>query len=85
MSRPLTVFKSKKVADLYLFVDKGYDIEELPVDLRSRLGALDVALELEMDASTRFQRTTAEEVASNLDNQGFHLQLPPSSFEPAGS
>lgn len=77
MSRALTVYKSKKVVDLYVFVDEGYDIDELPDELRSRLGVLSVALELEMDASTTFQRTTADEIANNLDGQGFHVQLPP--------
>ncbi|MCR9279957.1 MAG: YcgL domain-containing protein [Pseudomonadaceae bacterium] len=80
MSRPVTIYKSKKVAELYVFVDTGYDIEQLPTELRSRLGVLSVALELEMKPSTTFQRTSADEVTRNLDSQGFHVQLPPSTY-----
>ncbi len=80
MTRALTVYKSKKVADIYIFVDRDYDVDELPIELRTRLGVLSVALELEMEPSTTFQRTTACEVVRNLDSQGFHIQLPPPTF-----
>lgn len=79
MKRLVTVYRSAKVADLYLFTDRGMDTDDLPEELRGRLGELTIALEFALTPERSLARSDPATVLGALDEQGFYLQLPPAA------
>ena len=79
MSRLVTVYKSPRVSDLYVYMDRTAEPTELPSELRSRLGELVVALELKLDPTTRLAVADPVSVLRQIDEVGYYVQLPPVS------
>jgi uncharacterized protein YcgL (UPF0745 family) len=77
MKRMVTVFRSRRVADMYLYVDKGAGLERVPPDLMRRFGKAEVAMEIELDPGRRLARVDATVVLRSIEEAGFYLQLPP--------
>ena len=73
----IKVFRSKKHTDMYLYVDAAEQFERVPQELRKRFGPAVEAMELELTSDRMLARTTAAEVLSAIEGQGFYLQLPP--------
>ena len=71
------IFKSKKKDETYLFVEKAFDLEELPLALKGVIGELIFVMELEISEGRKLARDEPLVVLANIKNQGFHLQLPP--------
>jgi uncharacterized protein YcgL (UPF0745 family) len=77
MKRIVTVFRSRRVADMYLYVDKEVGLERVPPDLMQRFGRAEVAMELELHPERRLARADAVAVLRGIEDAGFYLQLPP--------
>lgn len=71
------VYRSTAREGAYLFVRSAEDLDDVPEELLARLGRLEFALELELDPQRRLARTTGAQVMSQIEDQGFYLQLPP--------
>jgi uncharacterized protein YcgL (UPF0745 family) len=76
------VYKSAKVADMYLFVDENDGLERVPAALLQRFGKLIEALRFELTPERALSRTEAPTVLAALAAQGFYLQLPPAIDAP---
>ena len=71
------VYASRRKPDAYLWLAERDGFGVLPESLRSMLGELRFALELQLDAQRRLPREDATQVLVHLREQGWHLQLPP--------
>lgn len=72
----VSVFRSSRKADTYLFVRRGHDWETLPTELRGVFGEPVHAMDLLLTPERKLARTTGQEVLDAITNQGFYLQLP---------
>ena len=75
--RHVIVYKSVKVADMYLFVDQNENLERVPPSLLERFGRPVEAMRLELTAERRLARTEAPTVLEAISARGFYLQMPP--------
>lgn len=77
------IYKSQKKQDTYVFVDAEADpLDKLPENLKQILGNLELAMELDITPQRKLAREDAEVVLKNIEEQGFHLQLPPPNHIP---
>jgi uncharacterized protein len=72
------IYRSKKTAELYLFLAKEDDFECVPPEVMKGFGLPEKAMELELGPDSKMARSKPAEVLENLKQRGFHLQLPPS-------
>ena len=75
--RHVIVYRSAKVADMYLFVDQREGLERVPHSLLTRFGKPVEAMRLELTAERRLSRSQAPAVLDAIASRGFYLQLPP--------
>jgi uncharacterized protein YcgL (UPF0745 family) len=76
------VYKSLKKADTYVYLAARDDFARLPEPLRTRLGALQFVLEVDLAPERRLARENPAVVRANLAARGFHLQVPPTVEDP---
>jgi uncharacterized protein YcgL (UPF0745 family) len=76
------VYKSLKKADTYVYLAARDDFARLPEPLRTRLGALQFVLEVDLAPERRLARENPAVVRANLAARGFHLQFPPKVEDP---
>ena len=77
MSRAITVYKSARVADMYVYVDRGFDPASLPEALLARFGKPVEVMQLDLAVDRRLARVDAKNVLEGIESQGFFLQMPP--------
>ena len=80
MSSPIDceIYKSVKKQDTYLYFKKPGDFELLPDVLSKSLGKLEFVMALELSSEKKLAREDVLKVMENIEQQGFHLQMPPS-------
>ncbi len=72
------VYKSLQRADTYLYLAARDDFARVPEPLRTRLGTLAFALDVDLSPGRKLAREDVATVMENLAARGFHLQFPPS-------
>lgn len=72
----VSVFRSSKKADTYLYVRRGQKWNELPEGLRSIFGQPAHAMDLLLTPQKQLSRTTGQEVLEALAEKDFFLQMP---------
>jgi uncharacterized protein YcgL (UPF0745 family) len=75
--RTVSVFRSRRIADMYLFVDKSDGLARVPEALKHRFGPPELAMELVLTPEHRLARADAGQVLLEIQENGFYLQLPP--------
>jgi uncharacterized protein len=75
--RQVVVYRSSKVADMYLFVDREDGLARVPAALLARFGKPIEAMQLELTAERKLSRSEAPAVLDAIAARGFYLQLPP--------
>jgi uncharacterized protein len=73
---PCTVYRAQRRLDTYLYVHADTGLARVPADLRAQLGALDMALEIELTPDRRLARIDARDVMRVIEQDGYFLQLP---------
>lgn len=76
--RLVKVYKTRRKADLYLYVDFKEDLSRVPDELLAQFGRPELALSLTLSSARRLARADAAEVLSQIQSTGYYLQLPPS-------
>lgn len=71
------VYKSLKKENYYLYVEAGEGLERVPDALLNQFGEVEKALTFELTPDRKLAREDAGQVLSNLESQGYHLQMPP--------
>ena len=85
MSRLLcAVFRSRRNADTYLFVDHQEGFARVPESLLREFGAAERAMTLALTPERRLARADAADVLRCIRENGFYLQLPPAAADRPG-
>lgn len=72
----VSVFRSAKKDDTYIYVRRGQEWDALPEPLRAVFGTPVHAMDLIMTPDRKLARTTGKVVLEALDKQDFYLQMP---------
>lgn len=80
MSRVIcSIYHSTKKEGTYLYVNKSRGLECLPQALLDLFGTPREAMTLMLTPEKKLARADIHKVLAALEDQGFYLQLPPSS------
>ncbi|MEW7867088.1 YcgL domain-containing protein [Aeromonas diversa] len=71
------VYKSRKKADTYLFIERRDDFSRVPDALRQTFGPGQLVMVTKLDPAKPLGISDVEKVMAALVAQGFYLQLPP--------
>jgi uncharacterized protein len=74
------VYKSRRRANTYLYVEAENDLRRVPQALLRMLGTLELVLTLELDARRALAQADPQQVRRHLLEQGYYLQLPAGDF-----
>ncbi|MBE0486793.1 YcgL domain-containing protein [Marinobacter sp.] len=72
----VSVFRSSKKSDTYLYVRRGQKWDELPEALRSIFGKPIHSMDLLLSPDKKLARTSGQEVLAALAEKEFFLQMP---------
>ena len=70
------VYKSKRKINTYVYLCVRDDFSKLPPSIVQHLGQLELVLEFDLHAERKLAKENAALLLSNLETQGFHIQLP---------
>lgn len=71
------IYRSSKQEEMYLYLRERDQFALIPRELASRFGKAEFVMELDLATRTTLARENIETVRSALQQNGFHLQLPP--------
>ena len=71
------VYKSNRKEGAYIFVADPKALESLPDVLKTRLGRLELVMELDLAGREALAATDPTTVIDSIESRGFYLQLPP--------
>lgn len=71
------IYKGRKKADTYLYLEREGDFSRVPPALLELLGTLELVLNLELTPQRYLARADVEQVRVQLREQGYFLQMPP--------
>lgn len=71
----VSVYRSERKNGYYLYVGSEEALKEVPEALLTRLGKLELALELDLQPDRRLASENAVTVLENIERQGYHLQI----------
>ncbi len=72
----VSVFRSGKNADTYLYVRRGQDWEALPEALRTAFGKPVHSMDLILTPERKLARATGAQVLEAIESNDFFLQMP---------
>ena len=70
------IYRCSAKADMYIYLAQKDDFDCVPKELRKNLGHTVFSMELELDENKKLAKEDPKKVIENLQEQGFHLQLP---------
>ena len=73
----VSVFKSSRKEETYLFVERGKALSAVPEELCTVFGAPVHVMDMLLTPAKKLARVDAEMVLKAIGQQGYHLQLPP--------
>lgn len=72
------IYKSTKKEELYLYIIRKDDFSDIPQALYDSMGKEPVfVMEVELTPERKLARENVTTVIKSLENQGFHVQIPP--------
>ncbi|MDT8311449.1 MAG: YcgL domain-containing protein [Methylophaga sp.] len=72
------IYKSRKKEELYLYLAVKDDFSTVPEDLLKSIGHEPLfVMQLTLSEQRKLAREDVRKVMHNLQEQGFHLQMPP--------
>ena len=74
------VYKSAVKANYYLYVVADEGLDRVPETLIEQLGDMVLVLTISMTIERRLAKEDPKKVMNNLQEQGYHLQLPPADY-----
>ncbi len=77
----VSIYRSPKKEGMYLYVDKREGLERVPEPLLKQFGEAELAMTLLLTPERKLARVEAPKVLESIGEQGFFLQMPPSTFE----
>lgn len=79
MSTPIHcyIYRSREKAELYLYMLEEDGFDQIPTAVRQPFGTPERVMELYLTPERTLARCNVNEVMINLQEHGFHIQLPP--------
>lgn len=81
MKRICSIYKSPRKQEMYLYVDKREALTRVPEALLEAFGPPQHAFDLLLTPDRELARENAQSVLQNIEEKGFHLQMPPPEEE----
>ena len=72
-----SIYRSKKKDEMYLYVDKAKALRLVPEALLKMFGQPEHRMDMLLTADKKLAKAKAEDILSNIDAQGYYLQMPP--------
>jgi uncharacterized protein len=70
------IYRCSNKPDLYIYLAEEDVFDNVPKEIFNSLGIVEFAMELDITPKTRLAREDVNTVIKNLEEHGFHLQLP---------
>ena len=74
------IYKGSKKAEMYLYVPLNKGLKDVPEILLESFGELELVMKLELTKSRKLARVDVATVLDELQQKGFYLQVPPSTW-----
>ena len=71
------VYRSSTKENLYIYVTAEDGLSKVPKDLLSQFGEPEKALSFTLTENRSLAKEDRHKILQNLNEQGFHIQLPP--------
>ena len=78
------IYKGNKKAEMYLYVDSEQGLETVPEALMASFGELELVMSLLLTKTQKLARVDIISVIQALKDNGYYLQMPPSSWRESG-
>lgn len=75
----VSIFRSPRRAEMYLYLPRPAQFDQLPEALQTQFGEPEHVMDLLLTPERRLARVDVVRVLKAIIEQGFYLQLPPSS------
>jgi uncharacterized protein YcgL (UPF0745 family) len=73
----ISVYKSPRREEMYLYMKRGASMDDLPEPLRQQFGKPVHVMDLLLTPERKLARTEAAKVLDSVRDKGFYLQMPP--------
>ncbi|MGI9282856.1 MAG: YcgL domain-containing protein [Endozoicomonas sp.] len=73
----VSIFKSSKRNEMYLYVEKRDQLEKIPEALHLAFGKATHVMDMLLTSERKLARVDTEKVMSEIQEKGFYLQMPP--------
>ncbi len=70
------IYRCSRKEDVYLYLAEKDDFSRVPDEIMRALGITEFSMELELTPDRKLAREDTSTVLKNLEDKGFHLQLP---------
>ena len=80
-----TIYRSPRIAEMYLYVDRSEGLKRVPQVLLQRFGTPEQVSMLLLTPERCLARVSVVDVIAQIEQVGFFLQLPPPPIERAPS
>ncbi|MDX9874105.1 MAG: YcgL domain-containing protein [Spongiibacteraceae bacterium] len=77
MKKLCAIYRSTRVAEMYLYVEADAGLERVPEALLDRFGAPQLVMKLALSEARPLARADVKKVLQDIDENGFFLQVPP--------
>ena len=77
IKRFCSIYKSSKKNEMYLYVDRKYDLKELPEALMLVFGQPLHVMDMILTPEKKLARVSSAKVLETIADAGFFLQMPP--------
>lgn len=80
----VSVYKSPKKEELYLYVPSEDGLDKLPDELLVMFGAPAHVIDFDLSPERKLAREESEKVIESLETKGYFMQMPPNEVEKLG-
>lgn len=70
------IYRCSRKEDLYIYLAEKDDFSRVPAEIMRGLGITEFSMELELTSKKKLAKEDVVTVKRNLEEKGFHLQLP---------
>lgn len=70
------IYRCSGKDDMYIYLKEQDDFSVVPEHIKKSLGNIEFAFEIDITPERKLAKENPETVLKNLDEHGFHLQLP---------
>ncbi len=71
------IYKSSRKNEMYLYLPREDDFEDLPEGLMEQFGTPLAVMQLDLHPNRPLSRANVNKVIHSLDTDGYYLQMPP--------